>query len=338
MKISNAPKYVLGIFAAAGILVGCSSGSQSTLTPSAGMSAIHGLHAQSLNGVLITAFRPPGPQARAFKSALVTPDHKTHRKYGYIANFDGGTVGDFHFPKGATLSNTISGQSEPQGLCAESSRGDFWVTNSGTEVLEEFKANSTTELKSLSVSSYGDPAGCAVSSTGDVAASLITGGDVVVFTNGTGSGTEYNDALEETFFATYDSNGDLFANGFNDSGTPSVSEMPAGSSTFHLLTLPNTIEFPGNIQWDGTYVTVNDQSAYKIYQYTVSGSTVTLSGTVSYSGASDCDDTWIFKGYFLCPDFGDSNAKVYAYPAGGSPVYTWSGSFDGPIGAVVLEK
>ncbi len=337
MKISHASKYILGIFAAAGILAGC-SGSQSTLAPSAGTNAIRGLHTLSRNGVPITAFRLAGPQARAFKSALVTPDRsKSHKKYGYIANFDDGTTLEFHFPKGQNLSGSISGD-ESQGLCAESHRGDFWITMSGSDTLQEYKANTTTELKSLDVSSYGVPAGCAVSNTGDVVASLITGGDVVVFTNGTGSGTEIDDALDETFFATYDSSGDLFVDGFNDDGVPSVAEMPKGSSTFHLIDLPNSIEFPGNIQWDGTYVTVNDQEEYKIYQYTISGSTATLSGTVSYSGASDCDDTWIFKGYFLCPDAGDDNAKVYAYPAGGSPLYTWSGSFSEAIGAVVIEK
>jgi hypothetical protein len=336
MKISHASKYILGIFAAAGLLAGCSGGSQSTgVTPSAGMNAVHG--AQRHNGVLFTAFRST-PLARAFKSALVEPDHhKSHKKFGYIANFDEGTVAEFHFPKGASLSGTISGD-EPQGLCAAKGRGDFWVTNSGSEVLSEYKANSTTEITSLSVGDYGDPAGCAVSTSGEVVATLITGGDVVIFPKGTGSGTEVANDLDETFFGTFDNKGDLFVDGFNDEGVPSVSEMPSGSSTFHLITLPNSIEFPGNIQWDGTYVTVNDQEAYAIYRYSVSGSTATLEGTVSYSDAGDCDDTWIYKGYFLCPDYEDSNAKVYAYPGGGAPVYTWTGSFDGPIGAMVIEK
>jgi hypothetical protein len=339
MKISNAPKYILGIFAAAGILAGCSSGSQSALAPSAGLNAVHG--AQRLNGKLVTAFRLASPQALAFKSALVTPDRKSHKKFGYIANFSGGTTGEFHFPKGATLSGTISG-SEPQGLCAEKGRGDFWITNSGSETIQEYKANSTTELASVDTASYGDPAGCAVSdassSKGEVAATLITSGDVVLYPNGTGSGTEVADALEETFFGTFDDKGDLFVDGFNSEFIPAVAEMPAGSSTFHIVLLPNSIEFPGNIQWDGKYVTVNDQEAYDIYQYTVSGSSATLSGTVSYTGASDCDQTWIYKGYFLCPDAGDNNAKVYKYPAGGAPVYTWTGSFDEAIGAMVLEK
>lgn len=342
MKISNASKYILGIFAAAGILAGCSGGSQSTMTPSTGMNAIHGLRTLSHNGKLITAYRMPGgaPIAHAFKSALpsVTPDHKSKRKYAWISNFDNGTVSEFHFPKGEALTHTITGGSEPQGMCAEAKRGTFWVTMSGTEIIQEYNANSNTEIGSVDTATYGDPAGCAVSNTGTVAASIISNGDVVVYPNGTGSGTAINDGLVETFFVTFDPAGDIFADGFNSSFIPAVSEIPAGSSSGHVLTLPNSIEFPGEIQWDGTYVTVNDQEAFAIYRYSISGSTVTLEGTVSYSGAEDCDQTWIFGGHFLCADVDESNAKVYDYPAGGSAVDTWTGSFDFPIGAVVVEK
>jgi hypothetical protein len=309
MKSSGSRRCVLGILVAAAMLAGC-GGSQSPLTPLGGMS--------------------PSALLR------VTPDDGRHERLAYIVNFDGSGIQEYHFPKGELLIHPISGGGG--GMCSRTDRGDFWVVNSGSETLNEYKAGGTKVLKTLSLASYGDPAACAVSHTGDVVASLITGGEVVVFSHATGSGTKYNDALQETFFATYDSSGDLFVNGFNAEFIPAVSEMPAGSSTFHIVSLPNSIEFPGNIQWDGKYVTVNDQEAYKIYQYTVSGSSATLEGTVAYSGASDCDDTWIFKGYFLCPDAGDGNAKVYAYPAGGSPLYTWSGNFNEPIGSIVIEK
>jgi hypothetical protein len=309
MELSSASRRTLSILVSAGILAGC-SGSQSIPAPSAAVNASSLLR--------------------------VTPDDGRHETVAYIVNFGGGGIQEYRFPKGELLHHPISGGGG--GMCSRTNRGDFWVVNSNSETLNEYKAGGTKVLKTVSLASYGDPAGCAVSHTDDLAASLMTGDEVVVFSHATGSGTEYHDALEETFFATYDSSGDLFVNGFNSEFIPAVSEMPAGSSSFHIVSLPNSIEFPGNIQWDGTYVTVNDQEAYKIYQYTVSGSSATLEGTVSYSGASDCDDTWIFRGYFLCPDYGDGNAKVYAYPAGGSPLYTWSGNFDEPIGAFVIEK
>jgi hypothetical protein len=45
------------------------------------------------------------------------------------------------------------------------------------------------------------------------------------------------------------------------------------------------------VQCDGKYLTVTDQDANAIYQYTVSGPTATLKGTVSLSGSSDCAQT-----------------------------------------------
>ncbi len=44
------------------------------------------------------------------------------------------------------------------------------------------------------------------------------------------------------------------------------------------------MEFPGSVQWDGTYMTVFDQLANKLYQYKITGTTATLKGTVSFVG------------------------------------------------------
>ncbi len=337
MKISNASKYILGIFAAAGILAGCSSGSQSTLTPSAGMNAIHTLGAPSYKGVLIAAFRPGVPLARAYKNALVTPDKKKHRKkLGYISNFYNSDILEFHYPKGASLSKSIDGD-DPQGLCEKSTKGDFWIVDSGSDTVEEYKANTTTDIKSLSVTA-GEPAGCAWNSS-DLAVSILGEGDVVIFKGATGSGTEISDGLESTYFVGYDPSGDLFADGISESGTVGLSELDSGSSSFHNVSLPNDLEFPGAVNWDGKYITVEDQEGEAIYGYTVSGSSATLERTVNYSDASDCVDGFIYKGSaFLCPDAGDENAKVYAYPAGGAPEDTWTGDFDLPIGALVIEQ
>ena len=73
------------------------------------------------------------------------------------------------------------------------------------------------------------------------------------------------------------------------------------------------------MQYDGKYVTVNDQEAHDIFGYTCSGTSCTLEQTVSLSGSSDCDQTWIAKGYAICPDAGNLDGEIYKYPAGGSP-------------------
>jgi hypothetical protein len=91
------------------------------------------------------------------------------------------------------------------------------------------------------------------------------------------------------------------------------------------------------VQWDGTYLTVFDQLANAFYQYSVSGTTATLKGTVSLSGSSDCAGTWIAQPYVYCADAGNEDGEVYNYPAGGSPIATLTGHFYFPIDVVSLR-
>lgn len=343
MKISLLSKYSLGIFAAAGILAGCSGGGSSPLGNSSmtqsGVTVTHvgKFTNYSYHGVSSTAavmFAPRNPNA--FIRSLV-PDHRRHHeKIGYVSNFYGSDVDGFVYPKGTTY-DTLSGLSDPQGMCAETHRNKFWVTLTGAAEIEQFKIGDTTPLKTLSTSSVpGEVVGCSQDpTTGNVAGGMIGAGDVAIFTGGTGTPESVSDGLEDTFFVGYDNKGNLFADGEGSTGVDLV-EMPAGSSSFHRVNLPNTIEFPGNVEWDGTYITVNDQSAFAIYRYSISGSTATLAGTVPLSGVEDCDQDWIFKGKVLCPNI--ENALVFAYPAGGSPVDTWSFSADEALGSVVVEK
>jgi hypothetical protein len=92
------------------------------------------------------------------------------------------------------------------------------------------------------------------------------------------------------------------------------------------------------VQWDGTYLTVFDQIANATYQYTVSGTTATLKGTVSLSGSSDCAQTWIVQGLVYCGDAGNGDGEVFNYPAGGSPIAVFTGNFDFPLGVVAAKK
>jgi hypothetical protein len=48
--------------------------------------------------------------------------------------------------------------------------------------------------------------------------------------------------------------------------------------------------------------------------------------------------TWIAQNVVYCPDAGNEDAEVYAYPAGGSAIATLTGSFDLPIGAVSITN
>jgi hypothetical protein len=342
MTISSLSKYALGAVAAAGILAGCSNGGQagglgaSGVTP--GMDAGHLTRALMRNGVLITAEHPA-----PLRQSPVSPDKKKHHKKKadqYITDFDTSSAFEFDYPKSDASIGSISNLTNAQGECTKNGKKTFWVTATGSEAIDEFNVGGSSPISTLSVSAEGDPAGCAVDpTTGNLAATIITNGDVVVFADAAGSGTTYSSGLIEAFFATYDKSGNLFVDGFNADDGVGVVELTKGSSAFKTISLSNAVEFPGNIQWDGTYVTVNDQDAHDIFQYTVSGTTGTLKGTVSLGGSSDCDQTWIAKNLVYCPDAGAADGKVYKYPAGGSsPLATLTGGFEEPIGAVSVAK
>jgi hypothetical protein len=144
--------------------------------------------------------------------------------------------------------------------------------------------------------------------------------------------------LSETYFIGYDPKGDLFVDGITGNDETGLMELAKGRSSFKLLTLSNSVEFPGAVQWDGEYITVGDQEAHVIYGYTCKVTSCTLERTVLLSGASDCVQTWIAKGFLFCPDAGTERVEVYNYPAGGSPVALLTyGSERLPTGVVSLS-
>ena len=92
---------------------------------------------------------------------------------------------------------------------------------------------------------------------GDLAVGILYGsggGDVVIFKNARGSGKIITTPLSEEYFDGYDNKGNLFADGFNNSGFELV-ELRKGGSKFKEITTSNSVEFPGSVQWDGTYRT-----------------------------------------------------------------------------------
>ncbi|MGA7201316.1 MAG: hypothetical protein WBX26_05755 [Candidatus Cybelea sp.] len=338
MQISNLAKYAAGVSVAAALLAGCSSGGTSALRPSTGtQNAVRSGHLQPLKvgGLLVASAMLPAVKPI---QVPIVPDNRKKNPKEYISNFYSGVVLQFDFPKSDVSTATISGVSDPQGECAQNGNKAFWVVAAGSDEIEEFAYRGSSPVVTLSESA-GEPASCTIDAkTEDMAVTILGAGDVVIFTDTKGTGTTVADGLASSYFPTYDNKGDLFVDGVTQSDTYGVVEMASGKSSFKAVTLPNTIEFPGGMQWDGTYVTLNDQSGHAIYQYSISGDVATLKGTVSLSGSSDCVQTWIAKKVVYCPDAGNEDTEVYAYPAGGSPIATLSGSFDLPIGAVSITN
>jgi hypothetical protein len=315
------------------LLSACGGGS--TVSPSmAGLNIRYVGKTLFLNGRPVTAARlSPTP-----RYATILPDrHTTSTKFEYVMGIYDTSI--FDYPKGVQQIGTISnaGGQGCTNVLYGFGKGYFWIVSAYNQI-EEFKVLKKP-IKTLSVSE-GIPSSCAMDTSGDLAVGILFGsggGAIVIFKN-SGSGIVIGTPLAEEYFDGYDNNGNLFADGINSSGQFELIELPKGSSTSQQITTSNTVEFPGSVQWDGKYLTVFDQEANATYQYTVSGTTATLKGTVSYSGSSDCAQTWIVPGLVYCADAGNNDAEVFKYPAGGSAIAVLTGSFTVPLGAVAAKK
>jgi hypothetical protein len=317
MKVLCLSTYALALSAGAVLLVSCSSNGGSAFGVPSGMSSRNQL-------------------------VSVAPDKHKKRKARYQYMSVSNAILEYDYPKSDSSIGKIP-VSAGAGECADvlygAARHDFWVTVPGSDAYDEFVVGGTKPIKTLTEST-GEAANCAMDpTTGNLAAPVLNKGDVVIFQHASGSGTAITTPLFEAYFGGYDNNGDLFVDGRNSELTFALVELPRGSSTFESISTTNTVAFPGAVQWDGKYLTVGDQESQVIYRYTVSGTTATLKGTVSLTGASDCGQTWIGSGGVIyCPDSGNNQGEVYRYPAGGSPVAILATNDYGPGGVVEVRK
>lgn len=293
-----------------------------------------------VNGRPVTAARlNPLP-----RYAELVPDVPRSRRYEYIFNIYGSYGSIFDYPKSTAMIGQINGAGG-QG-CSNVLYGYgkkiFWNAGRTNDLITEYKVPKKV-LKTLSLD-YTFTSSCAMNTSGDLAVGVLlgnsygAGGQVVIFKDAAGSGKVYNTPLIKEYFDGYDASGNLFADGFGASYNFALVELPKGTSKFVTIKTSNSPEFPGSVQWDGIYLTVFDQDTSEMYQYTVSGTTATLKNTVQFTGASDCAQTWIARGLLYCADAGNNDGEVYKYPAGGSPIATFTGNFDLPLGVTAAKR
>ena len=306
----------------------------------------------ALNGGYTAARSDLGVHIVPMLDVPTSPDAKRKPEEQFISNYGNSyakssTIGVFEYPhrKDAQI-GTIIGPPAAQGECTNVLFGvgkkTFWVTSSAStpDSLYEFKVGGFSPIRTLSVPSGDTPVACAIDpSTGNLAAASLFNGKVTLFKGASGTGTDLQTPLFEAFFDGYDNAGNLFVDGNNSAGSFLFVELPKGKTTW--ITLSGVaVEFPGAVQWDGKYITVNDQIARDTFGYTCSGKTCTLKRTVALH--SGCKQTWIAKGYVICPEGGNTHGgggvEIIKYPAGGGAIATLTGSFSSPLGAVSAEK
>jgi hypothetical protein len=332
-----------GLLKSAGAVVALAfvSACGSTVAPSAAtLNATYVGRTLFLNGRPVTAERlNPLP-----RYAELVPDKSKSKNYEYIFNHYDTYAGIFVYPESVGEIGEIKGAGG-QG-CTNVLYGYgkkiFWNAGRTNDLISEYEVPKKL-IKTLSVG-YTYTSSCAMNTSGDLAVGVLLGnssgrgGQVVIFKNATGSGKVYDTPLAKEYFDGYDPSGNLFADGTANSYRFGLVELPKGSSKFVTIKTSNSPEFPGSVQWDGTYLTVFDQETSETYRYTVSGTTATLKNTVQFSGSGDCAQTWLVKGLLYCGDAGNSDGEVFNYPAGGSAIATFTGSFDVPLGVTAAKK
>jgi len=333
---------------ALGVLLAACSGSQ----PS-------GVTSTSLTGTSL-AVRPPIVQLHT-ANRWIAPDIGSASRLLFISDSGTDEVYVLTLPT-LELKATIPGFSEPQGMCSNPS-GGVWVANTGTEQM--LRLSRTGKLLETLDDQDGYPVACAVNPTnGDLAVSNIFdfsgAGEILIY-----KASSHAPAVETipTFyyygFAAYDPKGDLFANGRNASGTFLLGEIPAGSSTGHLITISGgVVDYGGFIQWyrPGNYIAIGDQECDSdetscIYWVKISGPTGKVIGKTTLENQSGklCDlvqgviggsrQNYIVGSDYEYCGYSNSGAYRWPYPAGGLPTnYNDSFGADVPIGAAISRK
>jgi hypothetical protein len=156
---------------------------------------------------------------------------------------------------------------------------------------------------------------------------------VAIYPYAEGTPTTYSVA-DKAIFCGYDDNGNLFVDGYlGRGGGVSFSELPQGASSFSEVSVsPGISGGPWQVQWDGTYITVEADGVAggaAVYRVNVSGSSGTIVGETKFKGFNGlAQQSWIAGSQILMPvgrrSIGPRTPQlgVWKYPAGGKPTAT----------------
>ena len=256
-------------------------------------------------------------------------------------------VVDIYNPSGKLLGQ-LSGLSEPQGIAADG-KGNIYIADTSNSRIQIYAPPYNKGPKTLN--DPGEyPSDVSVLNNGEfvAVANIISTsggpGNVILYKNGKIVKTISNATFSRVYFCGFDGNGNLYIDGENSDGSAvlgEIAKLTTSGKTFSTLTYNGTIEFPGGIEvtTDGK-IAIDDQEAATIYTFNPpkNGSLGSPIATTPLTGSAD-PVTYAFtknnKALWIV-DAGNGDAAKYAYPAGGSPVKTFSLPDAEPIGVALV--
>jgi hypothetical protein len=210
------------------------------------------------------------------------------------------------------------------GVCTDS-QGNVFFPSGAT--VTEYAHGGTQPIATLTLG--GNQAqGCSVDPATNSLAVVYKGsaGDIAVFANEQGNPNLYDSQIDSSYCA-YDNDGNLFVDGMNNQ-QPGFSELLKGASQFTELSIPDSVGLPGQVQWDGSYITYEsyDQSP-QISRLSISGSAARVVGTTKFKSIPHYSyPSWIYGSQVFVPyDNHGIRANVigvWKYPKGGRPTKT----------------
>lgn len=248
----------------------------------------------------------------------------------YVSDTNG-KVWVFSYP-GEKQVGLLRGFKSPAGVCADASTGDVYVVDTTSLDVFKYKHGGTKPIKTLSVFGYF-PFGCAVDpATHDVAVANISAnpsgpGSLSIFRPGAFFPSDYtNPAFNAYVFCSFDGQGNVLVDGA-DSGSYHTlfGKWRKGSTAVTTVTLDKRIGYPGGVQWDGTYMAVQDTMSRKLYRFKIVGPHGRSAGSVLFKvdRSTLLHGFWV-QGKTIVMPYGTVSRLVrmvgrWPYPAGGAP-------------------
>ncbi len=264
----------------------------------------------------LTAERPLSPRAPLSK-------HANNEVLVYAVGGCGGTC-VLSYTQGTVIGTLPTSGSA---ICSNG-QGDVFIASDNAVVA--YHHGDSTPFETLSLPGT-DAHGCSVDPTTSNLAIDFLGqnADIAVFAKSQGMPTLYSSGVDSSACG-YDSAGNLFVSGYSTGVTPGFSELPAENSLFMKLSIPESVGPPGQVQWDGKYITYEGRVKRhpRISRLTISGSAANVAKTINIKGISRWPmQSWIYNSHVLIPysNKGDQarNLGLWDYPKGNSRVKTF---------------
>jgi hypothetical protein len=247
--------------------------------------------------------------------------HRTTSSSGDLLYAIGGCNGTcvLSYPSGKLVGRLdVNGN----GICSDDA-GNVFIASA--YVVTEYAHGGQTPVATLSVPA-AVVGGCSVDpKTNNLAVvAFASAGDIAVFQNERGTPTYYNSIID-ALYCGYDDAGNLFVNGYVQSGY-AFAELPSGSSKFLQLSINQSVGTPGQVQWDGKYITYQGRGTGigTVSRLAISGSAATVVSTSSFTGMKHRPfASWIYNGRVVMPYVYRAERAnaigIWDYPKGGKP-------------------